>query len=99
MAPVPNRSTYGGVFQARTSRGLDEDVVRIQELGFVVLATERQAGQTKVIVHGPSTAVDKHINDFELKKTLPGKFILLPKGEELDASLVRRWTDSDRVIF
>lgn len=99
MSVVPNRATYGGIFQARTSQGLDSDLDQIQDLGFVILAVEPKAGQTKVIAHGQASAVNIHLNDFEMKKTLPAKFALLPVGEELTTSLVRRWVAADRVIF
>ena len=97
--PLVQENTYGGLFKARTGRGLDLDRDIITGLGFTILAEEPRAGETHVFVHCGIDTLNAIVADYDLKISLPGWFFPLPVGEELTLTLVKDWTARANLFF
>jgi hypothetical protein len=92
--PLVGPATWGALFLARTGDGLVEDRAAMEALGFTIFDDIfERAGHSEMYGHGPESAMEAVISDFDLKLRVHSFFFLLPEGEKLTASLVKKWTD------
>ncbi len=95
--PVPiivGPATWGALFLARSGKGFEEDKAEMESLGFTLFDDFfKRAGQTEMCGFGSAASMESVISNFNLKLRVPSLFFLLPVGEKLDATLVRKWTD------
>lgn len=93
--------TWGGQIIARPDPdNLRTDLLEIYAYGFNILGVDYMAGEAHVWVVGDFALADRWTNNFDThRRDTPGWFYLLPAGELVTLSLVKRWTPRRQFLF
>jgi len=96
---VSDGSTWGGRITARIDQSLPEDVAEIEGRGFVILATDLRAGESRLWVYGSALLVGMYLQDPDLKIRLPAYFFPIPKGTEVNLAVIKQWTPYRQLAY
>lgn len=91
--------TWGALFYARPQpEGRAVDRQEILDRGFTVLAERAFAGRVQICGHGNTASMVAVIDDFDFKLRVHSFFFKLTPGDELDLTLIQKWTDLESVV-
>lgn len=97
---IAEPDTWAGKFTAGPpGTQFDLDRQLILDSGFTILAEDTTAGQTKVFVWGPGSAVNEYRGETLNLCRIPAQFFLIKKGDEITISLVRAWVPREDSTF